>query len=585
MKYNKIITAIASVLLFGTYSCTEDWNDHYASSVMGEGTLWGTISQDPAISNFSTLLQAVGYDANLNSSQMFTVFAPTNDNFTEADCKALIEQYNAEKAQGKKDEKNTVIKEFVQNHIALYNYTVSGAMPDKEISMMNGKRLSFTNESFDGHAFIDGKYNILAGNGVLYLVDDKATYVPNIYEYITKDADLSQVRDFIYRYHEDEFSPNESVPGEIVDGKTQYLDSVTHIKNEMWMDMSNTMDTKDRVWLNAQLNDEDSIYYSVLPTNSVWDELVARNEKYFNYDKQVANRDSFMYVFPRFFALAGTQFSTTVNPDLDLALEADSVVSTNAWAYRSRKNMYGTYDAKYFVYSKPQNNIFKNVEPVECSNGLVLKATKWDVDPRSTIVQDILMEAEGKNTVDSLEGWPLTAKPIWTPRKVTTDNPFYGKVSNDEFYELTPRASVAPAVLLDFTNVLSNVKYDMYVVTAPATAYDTLAVDTKPTKFVATVKYHKETGAEVEQEISNKVTGIMVEAGDFDYDEYAFVTDPTKVHQIKIGTFIFPTASYGTDKPQVKILLDVDVTNREVTQGKFTKTLYLDCIKLVPRLD
>lgn len=584
MKYNKIITAIASVLLFGTYSCTEEWNDHYASANMGEGTLWSTISQEPAISNFSTLLQAVGYDANLNSSQMFTVFAPTNDKFTEADCQALIEQYNAELKEGKKNEKNSVIKEFVQNHIALYNYTVSGAMADTEINMMNGKRLSLTKGSFDGHSFIAGKSNILTGNGVLFQVDDKATYVPNIYEYITKDADLSHVREFIYKYHEDKFSPEESVPGDIVDGKTVYLDSVTHIKNEMWENKGYELDLKDKIWLNALLNDEDSIYYSVLPTNEVWDELVARNKTYFNYDKKVANRDSFVTVFPQFFALAGTQFSTTVNPDIEKSLAVDSVVSTNAWQYNERKNKYGSYDAKYFVYSKPQENIFKNTQAIQCSNGVVLKSSKWEVDPRNTIVQEILMEAEGKNTVDSLLGWPVKQKPIWVERTVSTDNPFHGKVSNGKFYELTPRASVSPEILLDFTNVLSNVKYDMYVVTVPATAYDTLAVET-PTKFIATVKYHKDNGVEAEQEIDHKAAGIMVEAGDFDYDEYAFVTDATKVHEIKIGTFVFPTSSYNTDEPQVKIHIAVDVLNSEVREGSFTKTMYIDCIKLVPRLD
>ena len=63
-------------------------------------------------------------------------------------------------------------------------------------------------------------------------------------------------------------------------------------------------------------------------------------------------------------------------------------------------------------------------------------------------------------------------------RNVPTNNPFYGKISNNSFAEIAPKSlGSQPTVTFNIDNVLSKVGYDIYVVFAPALAYDTLATD------------------------------------------------------------------------------------------------------------
>ena len=256
MKFKTILLSIALVAGAVT-SCTDTWDDHYTVATHGEGTLWQQIGNDASLSNFKAVLEATGYDKMLNSSQVFTVFAPTNDQLTVDDVKNYIAQYNAEKAKGIKDEKNTVIKEFINNHISLYNYSVSNEMPDAAINMMNGKRIAFTHDSFAGRQFLSK--NNLSSNGILFKIGEKADYVPSVYEQLSKDADLDSVWTYLSEYSLEEFMPGLSVPGEIIDGKTHYLDSVTVTTNEILEE-----------WLDGQIDNEDSTYWMVVPTNKVW---------------------------------------------------------------------------------------------------------------------------------------------------------------------------------------------------------------------------------------------------------------------------------------------------------------------------
>ena len=62
-------------------SCSDTWDDHYEGKAQGaqDGTLWQAIKQNGSLSNFASVIEACGYDKSLAGSQVFTVFAPTND--------------------------------------------------------------------------------------------------------------------------------------------------------------------------------------------------------------------------------------------------------------------------------------------------------------------------------------------------------------------------------------------------------------------------------------------------------------------------------------------------------------------------
>ena len=576
--YITLYTLLFTLSSLGLNSCTDTWDEHYQQGAMGEGTLWESIKNNQQLSNFARVIEATGYHKSLSSSQVFTVFAPTNDAFTDADANDIINKYQAELAKGLKGEKNAAIKEFVMNHIALYNYSIANESPDTTIRMMNGKYLGLTNSTFSGKPFTST--NTITGNGILFTIGEKADYIYNLFEYVKSDPELDSVSNFLYmsdpyQFHKIIFDSEASVPGEIIKGQQHYLDSVTTTENEI-------LYSSNRLY--ARLDNEDSCYYALMPTNKAWKEQYEKNVPLFQYDKQVFGRDSLMYLYPRLNILRGMQFNKTNNPLLGTTEAIDSIVSPIAISYSDRRNTYGSYDIHPYLYYKPYakpDGIFTDIKGQKvCSNGVILKTDNWKIKYRDGFNQLIIRDVDV--ATDSLAGETPDAKPSWIYTSVQTDNPFYNKLHYHDYQTLIPANLRDMGVLLKIPDVLSNQKYDMYVVTVPATAGNTLATDTLPTRFSVTLYWHDLDGKEVSKEVSDK------DGGDISYDsstrKQTFLTDPTKVHEIHIGTFEFPTCSYGLQEPQVKAFININVRSSDVNKGIYTKTLRMDCIKLVPRL-
>lgn len=586
MKINKIFPALAAALLFTAASCTDSWNEHYEAQSLGQGSLMDKISSDPSLSNFRDVLVATGFDKELASSQVYTVFAPTNSNFTEAERDALIADYQNEMNtkygnDQLKNPKTYTVKEFIQNHISLYNYSVSPSFKDTYITMLNGKVLPLTKNSFDGHPFIES--NIALGNGILYTIDGEAAFKANIMEMIEKLPQISRVKDFLYMkspyvFMEEKFYPAKSVVGEIRNGKQEYLDSVTETN------------FKIPIFFDADLVNEDSTYNILLPTNEEWDKQLQRNEQYFKYAKGVTNADSLSYFYPRYFIINGTSFSKKVNPNID-EQSCDSALSTLYTIYSLRKQIYGSYDIKYYQYDKPwgEGGIFQGAQQNICSNGKVLVSDNWKVKPTDTFLRNIRREAEIGNAEDSLMGIKAEAKPKWEQRTVSADNPFYEKVSDHSFMELTTSTASTPWCMLAIPDVLSNIDYDIYVTFVPACALDIETTDIKPTRVQFTLYWTDAKGVAMKQdEGANDGKGIDegykvtdADGGDVVYDRntrvYSAEVSGTEVKTIYVGRFRFPTCSYGLDNAQVKLRCDVKVRG-----SAYSNVLRIDKVNFVP---
>lgn len=562
-KYRKVLGLALAALAFN--ACSDDWDEHYkVQPEAGGASLWQTISTDPTLSNFKLVLEHCGYDKVLASPQVFTVFAPTNDNFTEAQANAQKAIYDEDKQRGRKEKENRAIKEFVMNHIALYNHSVSTNFNDT-IVMMNGKYLPLSNRTVDGQSsgMIGDQSFISAqqphGNGLLYIVDGQVDYFPNVLEQLDKVEGLDSLAAFFDFYNEYEFIPELSVPGGIVNGQTVYLDSVTRLENELF----------NYVGL---LNDEDSTYWMVAPTNDIWNTLIDEYTTYFNYDDKVAKRDSLQYLYSRLAIVRGTVFSATVNPEETLY---DSVKSTNAMPYRSRYLQYGNYDTYYYQYDKPfePGGIFSDVEAIQCSNGEVRKANTWNIDKSQTFSQMILTEGETRSALAYVDGSKEESpnpKTRTSTVAVRPGNPFYNKVSGNSFIEIAPvTANVMPSATFYIRNVLSNMPYDIYVVMVPALAADTLAtaIQRLPTSARFTLLYNDQSGEEISK-------GVVLQSRQ--------ETRPDVLDTILLATdVVIPTCSYGVDEPQVTL----EVENRVSTSQNnktYTRTMRLDAIILKP---
>lgn len=538
-------------------ACSDNWDEHYNVGTPFEGNLWEAVSSNPDLKNFARVVEACGYDSSLISSQMFTVFAPTDDNFTEEDANRLIADYNEQKAGNKKDDDNTTIKEFIQNHIALYNYSVSSLSKDS-IIMMNGKYMPLSSNTFGGSEMSLCK---TVGNGVLYTLGNRVGYSPNVFEYLEKDNDIDSVAGFLYSFNKYEFQPSLSVPGDIIDGKTHYLDSVTTLENRIFTE------------LRAKLSSEDSTYWMLVPTDDVWNALVPEYEKYFQYDKSVGKRDSLQYANARMALLCGTAFSRTRNTDLSVR---DSAMSTNAVMYELRQYYYGSSSDKYYQYDKPfePGGIFTDVEEHKCSNGIIYKAANWKIDKTQTFFQTIRAEGENNERLDSVDQASTNA-PL-DIYQVSSQNKFYNRLSGNSYSEISSARGAATNIkaVFNIPSVLSNIGYDIYIVTAPAIAGDTLASDEErlPTKFRVRMAYNDENGNQPAKESGWKLLQSSLQ------------TTPDEVDTFKVAeNVVIPYCSWGDNiSPQVKIILDTRVSNNDVKNGLFNRILRLDCIVFKP---
>lgn len=549
-KYNnKVIAVLISCLLPLTshllVGCSDEWNSHYDVEAADNGTLWQAISAQDNLGNFTRVVKACGYDIILDGSQTFSVFAPTDDTFTTAQADSMIDAFQKQQAAGVRSNDNTIVRQFIQNHISLYRHPVSSLTGDS-IKMMNGKYEVLTSSSLGNRVL--STTNALCNNGLLFTVDRQLDYFPNVFEYLGHDQELDSVYQFLNRYSVYEFNDAKSVPGEIVDGMTIYLDSVSDLRNSL-------LET------NGLINSEDSTYWMVCPTNSEWSRLLAAYEPYFNYSNAVAKRDSMIYANTRMAIVGGTIFSRTQNPD---AAFNDSAVSTKATAYSIRRLM--NEENAYYIYKKPfdRGGIFYGTDDIVCSNGHVRKANQFNVSKYDTFLQTVKVEAESILSQDTI----IDAVDPLIVREVTSDNPFYGKVSGNSFVEVVPDPATAQVtVRFKIPNILSNVSYDIYGVFAPVTAYDVLATEeaAKPNLIRSILYWDDQNGRESLRRYNANIT-----------------TNPAVVDTVLlVSDCSFPTCSYGLSDAQVKLAIRSNVSARQT--ATHSNTLRIDCLIIKPR--
>lgn len=567
----------ALVLLALFTGCSDTWNDHFEGTAtnVNEGSLWQAIQQNPNLSNFAEVIKATGYDRKLGSSQTFTVFAPTNDYLTASQVQALISQYQQDKAT-LKDEDNTVLKEFVQNHIALYNHSTSASSSDS-VRLLNGKYAVLQNSEVAGMT-TDLK-NQLYQNGVLFTVKGQLTYQPNIFEYIKKDRDLDSLANFLYNpsYYYKEFMPALSVVDSVNNGKTIYMDSVSLQRNRLFDYLQD-------------ISSEDSTYWMVMPTNNVWSTLLNEYKEYFNYADNVETRDSLNYIHSRLAIIQGTVFSKTYNKGVfakqtsGTTAVTDSALSELAvHAYHDRASKWGK-EFNYYEYLNPwrTGGVFDQTDIVTCSNGMVRKATTWPINKLETFNRYLITEAES----DNIWEYSKIANTKKEGDSIQTINPtirdvvyndtlnFYDKVWNNRFveFEVQEASYSYHSVTYSLKNVLSNIPYDIILVTAPALAYNpnSSEFERRPVKLRCTLYYPDQKGKQISKQL------VSSQATTADQMDYIQLSDADT-------GFTFPVSNYKLDEetPSIKLKLETRVSSSDYSKN-YSRTMRIDCILLVP---
>jgi len=533
-----VLAGCAVLSLLALPACTETWDGHYLpdSGITPTETLWDRIEAEPTLSDFKAILEqtpvyannkvtGVTYATLLDAYQTITLWAPINGSFNKDSLLTLLSTPEGTAL---------VEKNVVKNHLSRYAVSLTSTT-NREIMLLNQKVMRLTATAF-GSTHVT-RANILASNGVLHLVNGTASYYPSIYEGLLSDYEISQLGAFLKAYQKDSLDEKASVASGIEDGKTIYVDSVTIPKNALLSEF-------------GYLNNEDSAYWMIAPTDAAWEAAYQKILPYFNF-AYTENADTLQRLWTQKALMRDLVFNVRSQ-----ASATDSLLST---AYRSSQP--GRH-----VYQKPfePGGILADVkERIDCSNGVIYKVDRWPFTLQQAFFQPIKVEAEQDATILK------SANCTFNFRSVAS-----GNLSNNAYLDMVPlQASSNPSITFQIKNTLAG-KYDVCVVCAPQTVYktpltheDSLDVF-RPYKFRSTLSYMDKKG------ISKNYT-----SGGKTFTNNPYALDTVCVAE----AFEFPTCSYNREDVTVTLTIQVYVLSRE--NDTYNREMFIDCIYLRPRED
>lgn len=479
--------ALATTLLLA--ACTNDeWEKHYNAGdlTLADMTLTEYIRQEPELSTFYQLMERSGYDKILNSPITYTVWAPINEALSEFD-PATTDSARA--------------KEIVENHISRFSYTTSG-LTSVKIFLLSKKLTVFQSENdhflFGGNALVD--QNIATKNGILHTLNGYAAYNPNLWEYLDRIDDIDSVRDYFYR--------------QIV---TDDFGEVTNL-----------------LYKYARLDNEDSTYTVLLPTNKAWNDALDRIQKYFRFSN---NTNNAQLTYSQSWIVRNLFFSKVKDP-----YQYDRIVSTNK----------DTFDVA---------NLFMGATKFEASNGALFKTDTLRVAARESWLKPIVCEAE------------------WTQYgRTNTNSNIFSRNSEGTGYETSggKYITIDPTTTSDISKVAAiftipdvlAATYDLYCVFVPERIVDTIAPKPNVANFF--IAYRKENE-------KNNYTGTSFTALASKVE-----TSADTISKVYMGRVTFPWCSLaeGPNPLDVKVRVENAVTRAQTTTK--SRTMRIDSIIFEP---
>lgn len=578
MKYNnKLWMMVAACGMLAATSCSDYYDYNNGGNGIGDEefaaadkTLWENISGNKNLSEFASVLERVGYDEVLDQSHTYTVWAPVNGSFNMDSLSELT------------DEK--VIQGFLRNTIADYMHRENDPN-DTVIYMLNEKLMKFTGKNTASLAFggqtilpnanIPGAYNYPSTNGLLYLLSNPAMFRYNAYEFLFENPGVADsLAKYAKKYETVTIDEANSVKGPIINGVQQYdhIEQIVH--NELTLGR-----------LNAQLDNEDSLYTVLIMKDAAWREAYEKIASYYNYIPQIAwqNLDPSKKI--------GTTKGSAAAMKPELATETVALTSAPANAEIQATEAYWTdsivkrHLTDYMIFSEIRNA--KLQTGASFSEGDSLLTTALDKVKKlaelDAATEKVVELSNGHARI--LNAYPFSSDETYAP-VIRTRN--YGRVLTQTGYgvtsvtvlnhenvgvtldeddedvmryvrtDLEPTNFVAPELDFYLPNVLSTT-YDIYVVTVPAW-FDDKTVEPGTGKLYSLYFDLNYTDASNTQRMGrfDPATGNLVEAangGHKDIKDLKFEIETSKVDTVKIGRMTFPICYYRTGVyPNLKVI-------------------------------
>ncbi|MDR1810839.1 MAG: fasciclin domain-containing protein [Prevotella sp.] len=537
MRY--LFAPVVLLLCFTGLASCSDKDEHYdvSSEVSGRISLWEMISQQPEISTFASLLQRYSYDKILSGKEVYTVWAPQNDALADID-----------------PEDSLAVTRMIITHIARASHPATGSISaSPEVYMLNAKKLQFLRTGDDSYT-LDGvplqSKNRAAKNGVLHTLDGRVSFFPNIWQTM-EEADFESIRNYLYAFSKREFVPGSSTQIDYNEDGMIVYDSIFDIRNEMW---SVARGAKGIGWL----NNEDSIYTMILPTNQAWQETYERYYPLFKPDPYYTNPDSIQHLNTQYSIVQDLVFRGAITSPSSYGVN-DSIVSTRG------------------AVIKNPSRIFEGSVQRRTSNGWVYATSQLRYDMTDTYVKPIRIEAEQSKIWHN-----ETSDQGYLAYQYMPDNP---AVSNGGFLYIRDNgtsSATQPSVSIEIPGLLAT-KYDISVSFLAPVDVNPSSIDTTVTRVKFEVQRWTRLGPKTESKNWVTVPGTQMS----DNTSPKFVTYKRKTHLLKAtekGAFEFPFANFNeTDNVyRLKITAYTERTDQQSKTDKFRKDMRIDYLLFEP---
>lgn len=426
-NYKTCIASCLSAILFLTVSsCTEIWENHYGADneVVPSMNLWESIQSTAECSQFAKAVEATGYDKTLSASQMYTVWVPKDGTY---DVSGLSDK--------------ALALEFVENHICRSLQSVpdnADTLYNKNIKVLNGKIIHFNYTIENGLRFGENailKKNTIAKNGVIHIIDGKASYFDNIWEYLDKDTAFTSLSEFFHSKDTLVFDPTSSVEGGVENGEVFYVDSVINNLNPIFSHL-------------APLMNEQKDYRYIAPTNQAWQKA---------YDK----------ISPYFYFGEG---ETALNLQKDYAKMA--LVANTVFDMDRQESPLDSLTSTGMVTFYHPDSLLMDAQPMRMSNGYIYKTDSLRIKPTESWHTGILVEGE------STSGREVEYCSAENRVATTTDY----TISNGKYVEITPTSTTTNSIVHYMVPNTLSASYDIYCVFLPPTVVNPNMKNVLPTK-------------------------------------------------------------------------------------------------------
>lgn len=564
--FKKGFFAIASLfaMLFATSSCEDNLGIQVTDEAPNaDKTLYEVIMNDEELTDFVEILNACNIpsskthnnpvsvaDSLFNTSRVYTVWAPVNS-FLKNKKDSILNRIK----DGYRDD---VMKTFVCSHVANFLKPAKGRFDEdgELVLMLNDKKQVFAGsyKNDEGYTFGGNKVvsvNNRAKNGLLHKLESSAEYGYNIWEYLriySQTSDIYKVDslvDYLYSFNDTTFSEYLSIAGPVVNGEETYLDSVFIYSNEMLSKYGGV----------SNLDNEDSLYTFYLPTNDVWDEMMAKAEKHFNYaltaSTDTALVDSLKHHYARSYFV---KYLTYSDNEQKFVHAPDSIMPAQY-----------EYERKLFARSDIEKCV---VETKEMSNGTIKIINEFPYTVYDLWHDTIRLEAENTSYIDE-----RTTKSTLLKKYVVYDKDINKEVGN--------KLSGSQYIIYGDGDANSKTDLSYYLPGVKSATYEVRLIfvprNVKNSKLDISEDLQAKLDCYVKSlnPATGKVTTRLSSKGN--------LIAKDRIDTISLGKVTFPMCEYNLAKKVTDYTAEIQIQgNNSPKAKKNNNNIFLDAILLIP---